>query len=103
MCAFPPQLFFLSLKKIMYFCDYLITTIIIQKMRRYIGFICLIVCTICLFSCKRDCICKGVHPASTAVEEHDFGKMTPSDCQDKQLFMNTDTTISSVYTWSCGN
>lgn len=72
-------------------------------MKKYIGFLSLIVLLLCFSACKRECICTGVHPATDLVEEHNFGKMTSEDCQDKQLRMNKDTTITTIYTWTCKN
>lgn len=53
-------------------------------------------------SCKRDCVCTGVHPSTEeANENHNYGKMTKEECQDKQFRMNKDTVFTTNKTWIC--
>ena len=73
---------------------------IIMKKISAIFFLAIIV--ILSVSCKRDCVCTGVHPSTEeANETHNYGKMTKEECQDKQFRMNKDTVFATNKTWVC--
>lgn len=84
----------------MYFCSPICNSSINMKKISAIFFLVIIV--ILSVSCKRDCVCTGVHPSTEGANEtHNYGKMTKEECQDKQFRMNKDTVFATNKTWIC--